>query len=130
MLRRYLLSKWGRSYLLAFTRDSLLIYEILADVPLGESKMRFLHLAAETPPLDLAVKNRDIVFPNVLFQGITEYLGLTPMTVDLELRISGSKQVVLPLDRLQFKANESYTLALLGSLHEGLELLMINEQSS
>jgi hypothetical protein len=85
------------------------------NVPFGEAKMRFLHLAPELPVLDFAVKDRDVVFENVAFQQVTDYLGLTPMTVDLELRTAGSKQVILPMPKLKFKANEASTIVLVGS---------------
>jgi hypothetical protein len=118
----------GKTYLLVITDRDVLIFEINGDVPLGESKMRFLHLASKTPSLDFAVKDRDVVFPNVPFCGLTEYLGLTPMTVDLELRTAGSKIVILPLNKLQFKANQTYTLALVGTPNNGFEILILIEK--
>ena len=76
--------------------------------------MRFFHLVYDIPALDFAVKDRDVVFPTVSFQQVTDYLGLTPMTVDLELR-AGSKQIILPMPKLKFKANETYTIVMIGS---------------
>lgn len=102
----------------------LFIFANLPEVPLGEAKMRFLHLAPELPELDFAVKDRDVVFPSVFFQQVTDYLGLTPMTVDLELRIAGSKQVILPMPKLKFKTNEACTIVLFGS-EKGLSISMI-----
>ena len=93
---------------------------------LGESKMRFLHLATDTPSLDLAVKDRDVVFPNVSFLHVTDYLGLTPMTVDLELRQVGLTDVILPIPKLQFKANEAYTVVLIG-LEKALSISVIKD---
>jgi hypothetical protein len=127
VVRKTIFLQQGKTYLFAVTEMDLLTFEINAAVPLGESKMRFLHLAAETPSLDFAVKDRDVVFPKITFQRITDYLGLTPMTVDLELRIAGSKEIILPLNKLQFKANQTYTLALLGSPVIGLHLLILSE---
>lgn len=109
----------GKVYTLAIAgrreNANLLMVQNLPMVPLDEAKMRFLHLAPELPAVDFAVKGRDVVFPDIAFQQITDYLGLTPMTVDLELRTSGSKQVVLPMPKLQFKANETYTIVLISS---------------
>lgn len=87
------------------------------EVPSGESKIRFLHLATNTPLIDIAVKGRDVVFPNLSYEQITEYLGITPMTVDLEARIAGCKDVILPLPKLKFAANYAYTIAIVGSPH-------------
>jgi hypothetical protein len=112
----------GQIYTLAAVRKGeeteLCLVLNLPDVPFGEAKMRFLHLASELPALDFAVKDRDVVFPNISFQQITDYLGLTPMTVDLELRIAGSKEVILPMPKLKFGANEACTIVLIGSKKE------------
>ncbi|WML53791.1 DUF4397 domain-containing protein [Neobacillus sp. PS3-12] len=95
-------------------------------VPFGEAKMRFLHLAPELPTIDFAVKDRDVVFENIAFQQVTDYLGLTPMTVDLELRTAGSKQVILPMPKLKFKANEACTIVLVGSKKEFSIIIIID----
>lgn len=92
----------------------LLIYLNQPEVPLNEAKVRFIHLSPDTPPLDIAVKDRDVIFPKVSYKQATEYLGLTPMTVDLEVRMSGSKEIVLPMSKVQFKTNDSYTIVFLG----------------
>ncbi|MEH7075431.1 DUF4397 domain-containing protein [Neobacillus drentensis] len=104
----------GKSYTLA-TIDSvkkmrLLVYQNKPRVPVNESKVRFIHLSPATPPLDIAVKDRDVVFPKVSYKQSTEYLGLTPMTVDLEAREADTKNVLLPMPRVQFMPNESYTI--------------------
>ncbi|WP_147533679.1 DUF4397 domain-containing protein [Bacillus marasmi] len=80
------------------------------DVPTGESKFRFIHLSPDTPPLDVAVVKGDVVFPKVSYKEATPYLGLTPMTVDLEIRTAGTKEVLLPLHELQFNPNEVYSI--------------------
>lgn len=108
----------GKSYTLA-TIDSvkkmrLLPYLNQPEVPPNESKIRFLHLSSDTGALDIAVKDRDVVFPNVSYKQVTEYLGIMPMTVDLEVRDVGTKNVVLPLPKVQFRPNETYTIVLAG----------------
>ncbi|MFJ7725672.1 DUF4397 domain-containing protein [Neobacillus sp. NPDC097160] len=108
----------GKSYTLT-TIDSvkkmrLLVFLNEQGVPLNEAKVRFIHLSPDTPPLDIAVKGRDVIFPKVSYKQTTNYLGLTPMTVDLEGRAAGSKDVLLPMPKVQFKANESYTIVFLG----------------
>lgn len=101
----------------------LISIDNLPDVPLGETKIRFLHLSSDTPALDVAVKERDIVFSNVSYLQVTNYLGLTPMTVDLELRLSGSKHVIIPMPKQQFKADNAYTLALTDDKNKVLLLI-------
>jgi len=108
----------GKSYTLT-TIDTvkkmrLLIYLNQPEVPLNEAKVRFIHLSPDTLPLDIAVKDRDVIFHRVSYKQATDYLGLTPMTVDLEVRMAGSKEIVLPMSKVQFKTNESYTIVFLG----------------
>jgi Domain of unknown function (DUF4397) len=108
----------GKSYTLAaidsVKKMRLLPYLTQPEVPPNESKIRFLHLSSDTGALDIAVKDRDVVFPNVSYKQATDYLGIMPMTVDLEVREAGTKNVILPLPKTQFRPNETYTIVLLG----------------
>jgi Domain of unknown function (DUF4397) len=104
----------GKSYTLAaidsVKKMRLLVYANQTDVPLNEAKIRFIHLSQNTQAVDIAVKDRDVVFPNVSYKQATDFLGITPMTVDLELREAGSKKVLLPMPNAQFRPNLSYTI--------------------
>jgi hypothetical protein len=104
--------------LLVFTNEPML--------PLNESKVRFIHLSPDSPSFDIAVKDRDVIFPKVSYKQGTEYLGLTPMTVDLEVREAGSKKVILPMPKATFRANESYTIVFVGSNEGQPELQYIS----
>jgi hypothetical protein len=120
----------GKSYLLAtidhVKKMRLLVFNNQPMVTANEAKVRFIHLSADTPSLDIAVKDRDVIFPKVSYKHVTEYIGLTPMTVDLETREAGSKAVVLPLSKVHFKANESYTIVFLGLSKDKPELQFIS----
>jgi hypothetical protein len=108
----------GQSYTLT-TLDSVKKMRLLSFinqplVPFNEAKVRFIHLSPNLQSVDIAVKNRDVVFPNVSYKQATNYLGLYPMTVDLEVREAGSRNVILPMPKLQFKPNETYTIVFTG----------------
>ncbi|WP_066256834.1 DUF4397 domain-containing protein [Neobacillus drentensis] len=119
----------GKSYTLAaidsVKKMRLLVFENQPRVPVNESKVRFIHLSPDTPPFDIAVKDRDVVFPKVSYKQATEYLGLTPMTVNLEAREADTKTVLLAMPRVQFLPNESYTIVLLGMTSNEPELQFI-----
>lgn len=108
----------GKSYTLAaidsVKKMRLLSYENQPVVPWNESKVRFIHLSPDAGPMDIAVKNRDVVFPNIVYKQATDYLGLTPMTVDLETRQAGTRNVFLPMPHVQFNPNETYTIVITG----------------
>lgn len=119
----------GKSYTLAaidsIKKMRLLVFQNQPTVPVNESKVRFIHLSPDTPPLDIAVKDRDVIFPKVSYKQATEYLGLTPMTVDLEARDSDNKNVLLPMSRAQFRANEIYTIVFVGLANDKPEFQFI-----
>lgn len=99
-------------------------------VPLGETKIRFVHLSPDTENLDLAVKKGegDVVFSNISFNGCSEYLPLTPMTVNLEIRLSGTPTILFPLYKSKFVENKIYNLVAVG-LQKGspkFDIIVIN----
>lgn len=123
----------GKSYTLAIIdsvkKMRLLPYLNQPKVPMNESKIRFLHLSPDTGSLDFAVKDRDVVFPNVSYKQTTDYLGIMPMTVDLEVRETGTKKIVLPMPKAQFRQNESYTIVLIGLSEKepGLQAMIMKD---
>jgi hypothetical protein len=94
----------------------LLVFEDHPFVPSGETKVRFVHLSPDTQPVDIAVKNGDVVFRNIEFRRASDYLALSPLTVDLEIRSSGTKDVLLPLPQMTFESNRVYMLIAAGQI--------------
>ncbi|WP_308302513.1 DUF4397 domain-containing protein [Peribacillus deserti] len=84
-------------------------------VPSSETKVRFAHFSPDAPSVDLAVKNGDVIFSKAEFRNVTDYVGLTPMTMDLEVRLAGSSTVVLSLPNVRLNPNTAYTILVLGS---------------
>lgn len=84
-------------------------------VPRGEAKVRFIHLAHDAPSVDIAVKNRDVLFSNLAFRKHTNYLVLSPMTVDLEARIASSNTIALSIPQVQLKENKVYSILIVGA---------------
>ena len=84
------------------------------NVPSSETKLRFMNLSPDSPNIDVAVQGGDVVFSNVSFTEVTDYLGLTPMTVDLEVRVAGTKDVLFTLDRIKFRPDIGYTAIVVG----------------
>lgn len=120
----------GKSYTLTtidtMKKMRLLMFENRPQVHPNEAKFRVIHLSAETPTLDIAVKNRDIIFPKLTYKQATDYLGLTPMTIDIEAREAGTKNVLLEIPKLQFRSSKSYTILLTGPTKEEPRLMFIS----
>lgn len=83
-------------------------------VPEGKTKVRFAHLSPDAPAVDIAVKGGNVLFSNVSFKEVTNYLTLAPTTVDLEVRKAGTNEVVLLLLNVKLEPNKVYTIAAVG----------------
>ncbi|MFC3885230.1 DUF4397 domain-containing protein [Bacillus songklensis] len=96
------------------------------EVPSGETKIRFIHLSPNTPAVDIAVKNGDVLVSDITFKEVTDYLPLSPMTVNLEVRIAGTNKVVLELPPIRLRPNRTYTVYIVGLMNgkPGLEALV------
>jgi hypothetical protein len=94
-------------------------------VPASETKIRFVHLSPDTESVDIAVKEGDVVFPKVTYRNVTDYLGLTPMSVHLEIRESGTKNILLPLSNQRYKPDQAYTIFILGSRHDETGIFIV-----
>lgn len=95
----------------------LVIAEDAEKVP-TKAKARFWHLSPNAPTVDIAIKDGDVLFRNVSFTEATDYLELSPTSVDLEVRIAGTDDVVLTLFNTSLKANQVYTIVALGLVGE------------
>jgi len=106
----------------SYQLSQLTLIQIIDDpfLPINETKIRFIHLASTVPKLDLAVKQGegDVVFSNVSFKEASEYLGLSPMSVNLELRLSGTKSILYPLYKSKFQKNKIYDIISVGIINE------------
>ncbi|MFS0781524.1 DUF4397 domain-containing protein [Bacillus sp. 1P06AnD] len=109
------------------TDNRLLAFEDQPFVPHGESKFRFIHLSPDAPPVDVAVTHSDVVFEDIPFRKATDYIGVTPMELDLEIRPSGTKDVILPLPNVSLKQDTPYTIYAVGTVEGSapLEALMM-----
>lgn len=98
-------------------------------LPENETKLRVIHLSVNTPNLDVRVKGGDIVFPNISYGTATEYLGLSPMTVNLELTASGSKNIILPLPNIILRSNNIYSLNIIedSTKQNGINTFLIKD---
>ncbi|MCT8136905.1 DUF4397 domain-containing protein [Anaerobacillus sp. CMMVII] len=108
----------GRNYTIA-AAGNLADLELVpvidtTEIPRNKSKVRFWHLSPNAPAVDIAVKDGDVLFSNVSFGEDAEYLELPPGRVTLEVRLAGTKDVVLTIRDTNLKAGEAYTITAIG----------------
>ncbi|KAB7673028.1 DUF4397 domain-containing protein [Bacillus sp. B1-b2] len=97
--------------------NSLKILSFVEDttIPANETKLRFVHLASSQSVIDVAVKKGDIVFPKLSCKTASNFLGLYPMTVMLEIRNTETKEIIAELSPLTLEANKGYSAYILDS---------------
>ena len=83
-------------------------------VPSGGTKVRFIHLTPDAPAVDIALKNREVLFPNLSYRKFTNYLELSPMIVDFEARVTGSSNVALQIPQVHLKPNLVTSIIIIG----------------
>ncbi len=77
----------------------------------GKAHVRFVHLSPDAPAVDVALANGGaVVFGNQSFQQATAFTPLAAGTYDLEVRLAGTRTVVLPLPGVTLKAGRIYTV--------------------
>lgn len=90
--------------------SALVLTDNLTAPAAGKAHVRFIHLSPNAPAVDVALQGGSVVFANKRFK---EFVDVTPLdagTYDLEVRVAGTSTVVLPLNNIQLKSGEVYTV--------------------
>ena len=124
--------KNGKYYTLAaYGKDNnnlkLLAFEDNPYTNKGESKIRAVHLSPDSPAVDIAVRNGDVAFRNLNPRKASDYLHVTPMELDLDVRAAGSTETVKSLPRIRLQPDTAYTVFIIGLLdgQPPLEAIML-----
>jgi hypothetical protein len=92
--------------------------------PVGSpARIRFVQASPGIPPLDVAVVDGPILFPNVAFGDATAYADLPPGAQSLVLRQAGTATEVLALPDVVLTVGTVYTLVAAASVQAGAPVL-------
>lgn len=80
------------------------------------ARVRFVHASPDAPAVDIAVTNGPILFRNVAFKGVGDYIEVPRGTYDLEVRAAGTDIVALPLPGVKLEGGTTYTVFATGFL--------------
>ena len=80
----------------------------------GKAHVRFVHASPDAPAVDVAVKGGPILFSNVAFKEVGDYLPVDAGTYDLEVRVAGTDTVALEVPGLALQARTVYTVFAMG----------------
>lgn len=81
----------------------------------GKAHVRFVHASPDAPAVDIAVANGGpVLFSNVAFKGIGDYLPVDAGTYDLEVRLAGTSTVALSVPGVALADGTVYTIFAMG----------------
>lgn len=82
----------------------------------GRVKVRFLHAAPDTPPIDVAYAGGDLLFRNIAYRHVTDFEDRSAGAGDIEIRQHGDEEPILTLPHQVLAAGSIYTLVAAGLL--------------
>jgi hypothetical protein len=80
----------------------------------GKAHVRFVHASPDAPAVDIAVAGGPVLFSNVAFKEVGDYLPVDAGTYDLEVRVAGTDTVALEVPGLALQARTVYTVFAMG----------------
>ncbi len=97
----------------------------------GKAMVRFLHLSPDAPAVDITLPDGTVIFRDVSYKEITPYLAVEPMSYTLQVRPTGTSDVVLTVPNVRLEPNQMYTayaIGLAGGRPELEALLLMDEE--
>ena len=81
----------------------------------GKAHVRFVHASPDAPAVDIAVADGGpVLFSNISFKEIGDYLPVDAGTYDLEVRVAGTETVALEVPGLTLNDGTVYTVFAMG----------------
>jgi hypothetical protein len=93
-------------------------------IPPGAACIRFGHLSQEAPAVDITLPDGRIVFEDVSFEEVTDYICINPGTYVLQARVAGTNNVVLTVPNIKLTPDRFYSIYAVG-LVEGEPSLQV-----
>jgi hypothetical protein len=101
----------------AVGRLSNIALQLIPDPPRartpGRVNLRFGHLSPNAPSVDILSDGR-VLFQNIPFRQVTDYITLTPGRYNFRLRVTGSNQIVLYVPNIRLLPNRFLTIYAIG----------------
>ena len=95
--------------------ESLVLVDNNSAPAAGKAHVRFVHASPDAPAVDIAVANGGpVLFSNVPFKGVGDYLPVDAGTYDLEARLAGTDTVALSVPGVTLNEGTVYTIFAMG----------------
>ncbi len=92
---------------------------------LNMTGLRFVHLSPNAPPVDIRLPNGTILFDDVSYREVTDYLEVPPRTYTVEVVPTGTDNVVLYVPNINLMGNRFYTVYAVGLVNDEPELQVL-----
>lgn len=84
-----------------------------------KARVRFVHSSPDAPAVDIALKGGPVLFGNISFKGVGDYLSVGGGTYDFEVRLAGTSTVVLDVPGIALSNSAVYTVWAMGQVSPG-----------
>ena len=88
----------------------------------SKSMIRFIHLSPNAPAVDITLPDGTILFRNVSYKQLSQYMAVNPANYTLQVRLAGTSTVVLTVPGISLQPNKYYTVYAIGLVGEDPEL--------
>jgi hypothetical protein len=96
----------------------------LDPVPVGQARVRVMHLATDTPSVDVVITNGEKLFGGVSYKDTTDYTTIDAGTYDVQLK--DGDNVIARATAFKADANMAYDVILIGSTKDNtLEVISL-----
>ncbi|MEG0775545.1 MAG: DUF4397 domain-containing protein [Clostridium sp.] len=89
--------------------------DIATGMPQG-THIRVAHLSPDAPAIDVTTTDGDVIFEDVEFGEVTNYINVPRGVYTFQLRPTGTASVVLTISNVTFMPNFYYTIYVLGQI--------------
>lgn len=75
----------------------------------NKAMIRFAHLSPDAPALDITLPDGKILFKNISFKNVSDYIPVDPKNYTLQARIANTDKVILTVPNVVLRPNKFYT---------------------
>jgi len=94
--------------------EPLLLVDDNRPNPIPFARVRFVHASPDAPAVDVAVEGGPVLFSNVAFKGVGDYVSVPAGVYNLEVRVAGTQNVALSLRAIPLEGGTTYTAVAVG----------------
>ncbi|MEJ8553288.1 DUF4397 domain-containing protein [Tepidibacter sp. Z1-5] len=98
--------------------DLLPIVESVEPIPTNKTMIRFVHLSPNTPNVDITLPNGTVLFEDVEYEEVTEYIPVPPENYTIEVKVAETEQTALIVPNINLRPNRFYSIYAVGFLDD------------